>query len=371
MNHKIFAVADIHAGRSMQNAIPAFREDYVKALQSLATAIVNDPALVKYVILAGDVFDSPKVTGSCMEAFKDFLTTILDESESHQTMVLYIQGNHDRQDPNDPSSVPLVEACTPSHLKHLVHHLSAKPVVYGPKHVKISGLDYAAPEQIKEQLRTIEATDILVLHQPMEEFLGFEGSFDLSSEDIPEQVGNVIVGDVHVACMETLGNGGHLLSPGALHACTIGQIGHGWWDLTTWTFHDIPTRNIVRVNVETLTELTDLVPEIVADLETVNGMLPVIDFKVRKEHEEAVQALKESLDGKVIVLKSSVVHKREAFMHNEQVPESEQRLTLIGALPFVLNVDKEGKVYRLCEECLTGDISLSADAFVREQLKAK
>ena len=361
----IFAVADIHAGRMMQKDVPAFKEDYVKALQELAIEIVADPDPAKYVILAGDVFDAPKVSGSTLEAFKEFLTLILDDDVSNTTQVLYIQGNHDRQDPNDPDAVTLVEACTPNHLKHLVHHLIKEPVPYGPLGIRIAGLDYAAPEIIKEQLKDIKETDILVLHQPMEEFLSFEGSFDLSSEDIPDTVKNVIVGDVHVARLETLGNGGNLLSPGALHACTIDQEGHGWWDLSTWTFNEIPTRKIMRVNVETLEDLNVKVPEIV------NGMLPVISFKILKEHEEAFMNLKSKLEGSAILLKESLVHKKTLFRENEQVGESEQKLTLLGALPFVINVDKEGRVYRLCEECLTCEITLSADAFVREQLNDK
>jgi len=350
----------------MNKSIPDLSMDYSYVLASLEKAIISESCETEEevtLIMAGDIFDTPVCKGAPIQVMGDFITKLTMAG----IRILFIQGNHDRQDPNDPTAIPLVLAVTPKDLRYRVIHLCKDPIdVDG---FLVSGLDYMAPEALKEQLKELPKTDILVLHQAFEEFLPFEGAFDLSSEDIPPQVMNVIVGDIHVAKDIPFGNGCSILSPGSLHRCTSTESAGGYWKYNKveeeWQQRTLPCRDLFK---HRLVDMDDLIAcEASLKVHNYTGLLPVLHLTFPNTMLEQVKAFVEAHKEECIPI---LIKESSAKLSNEApLVKEEGKLTLLEALPYVLNAETERGVYRLCEEVLTGDVSMATDAFIRDGLR--
>lgn len=210
---KIAFAADLHLRENIWVKHPSIRYDTFMAFRTLCLRLRDLTRKGERVILilGGDIFDSPFPSGQCEKAFVDALSLcpLVD--------VFFISGNHDLEKTARPS---------------LWNCRQLTRVPEEVEGVTICGLDYTRnKEKLQEELSNIPACDFLVLHSPFRHLLGFAGKWQLEKDDIPPQVGKVLVGDVHVHNITD-----NIYSPGSLCVNGISEFEseHGFYLFDTY-----------------------------------------------------------------------------------------------------------------------------------------
>jgi DNA repair exonuclease SbcCD nuclease subunit len=323
---------------------PELEGDAYAALESLKQAILKDPTTEKkYLILAGDILDEKKVDAVSLKHFTDFVDDLYDAG----VRVFFIQGNHDL----DAMHVASVQGAT---------SLNEKTVRIDDR--MIHGLDWRPREKLKEDLLKVPDCDVLVLHCSFEHLLGFKDASDLTLEDIPENVKNVFVGDVHTTNVTTLRGTGACVSPGALHPCDITQGGahgcyklpHGKSSARDWEFLPIETRSIFRYSWEDKAETEAFIKLIKDDLKKENGLKPLVEIKYPTSASADVTALREELEDKAFFFsKGSSTGKLLVTEGLESAEETMKSLSWVDALGICVDEKKDKELYDLMHSLLT------------------
>jgi len=265
--------ADLHLRRFMWRSRRDMDGDGFHALASMRDSLIRrwrsspDPDL--HVILGGDIFDEKRVDGATLHAFTSFVDDLYKEGVE----VYFVQGNHDF-DAVEP--LPSVQGAT---------HIHGRSVELDGK--VIYGLDWQCKTDLPLALDSVPACDFLILHQMFEHLVHFEAAADLSLDDIPLHVGNVLVGDVHVRDITSLRGSGVCISPGPLQPCNIEQGGpHGAYILeegaAEWEFVPHATRRIHRFSVqvvEDLEEVCALLKELAGSPAEADGLEPIVEVR--------------------------------------------------------------------------------------------
>jgi hypothetical protein len=362
----IYLAADLHLDKSLRNSMRELELDSLFALRALKDLILQLKAESQdeyhNLILAGDIFNEPKTSGRVFDAFGVFCSDLW----KNNVKTWFIQGNHDRQPTYSKDAVPLASACGA---------LNLHDVLMPMDDLQVLGFDYASPEQIKERISKCAACDLLVLHQPFEAVLGFDGAWDLNFEHIPERVRNVCAGDVHQTVkIKMPGNQGWFLSPGAMHPCDISQGGdHGIFVRPKngeWEFRSIISRPVYKFEVtpgdlpepeEFLASLPPSAREPIVALTHAPELCDYIERLRTASIGRAVIIAQPSYSGKALATQSAI--KEASSMASEQI-------TLGQALPFILHKQDEPEVYDLVEELLNNpDASSLLERYVKEYLQ--
>ena len=171
----IYVAADLHLRRQTWKSRPDINGDQYNAWAQLCYTVADDPDGV--LVLAGDIFDTPYPTGLDETAFRMGLD-LLGERPCY-----FIPGNHDMEEVPRPSIFGAVQ-------------LQLSPVTL-KNGFKISGIPFTrSTNTLHEHLATIDPVDMLVMHTGFRHLLGFEETWQVSAEDIPEHVGMVMAGHV-------------------------------------------------------------------------------------------------------------------------------------------------------------------------------
>jgi DNA repair exonuclease SbcCD nuclease subunit len=322
----IYVSADEHLCRLVWRSRKDLEGDSFVALKAFGTAVIEDDVPAgegKMVLLAGDIFDAKKVDGPTLEAFCDFV----DELYKHNIPVYFVQGNHEF---NEKS--PIAETCGAISLQD-------NPITFDDRVIK--GLDFLHREKLLEALKTIGACDILVLHCAMEHLVGYVGACDLKLEEIPQDVQNVVVGDIHVTHRQRIPGRGYCISPGPLHPCNITQGGpKGFFKLPKgsgeWEFCEIHSRAILRLEVESELDWNNAKAAIAA-ISDPKGTKPIVDIKYAAEISELVEEWLSANAGKTAVVFDSMIPEKVEL----DIPEEAQKqdLTLEKVMPYVITAD--------------------------------
>jgi DNA repair exonuclease SbcCD nuclease subunit len=289
------------------------------------------------LLLAGDIFDTRKVNGACLQAFK----SLVDKLAAVGVRVLTIQGNHDM------GAVPIPEV-------HGAERLTTFATVYDNR--KIVGLDWLPREELKAALEEIgksgDKIDILVLHCAFEHLLGFAGSFDISMSDIPANVKHVVVGDVHTVSAQKLPNSdGYCVSPGATHPCKLSEGGeHGYYKIPflseEWEFVPIPSRQVIRVGLQDESDIADWGQMLAKYSDVAEDLKPLMEIKFETKDRELVDKFIESHKGQAIFFDNGyVASKMRTAGAVERAKESMTALTLRTALNSVVPEESEDFVF--------------------------
>ena len=373
----IFACADLHLGKSLCKGISSLAGDSFHALLSLRDAILDVKTdEEKHLLVAGDIYDLSRVDGATIKAVGDFCSDLT----SNGVKIYFIEGNHDRQDPNNPQSIPLMLANASQEARLHMFHLNLQGTYIDGLSVK--GQSYTPPEQLKAVIKNVQA-DILVLHQAFEEMLPFEGKFDLSFEDIPPTVKNVVCGDIHVATNKELvaGSNRWFVSPGSLHPCAIDQRkGHGFWTFNkptnTWGFTELQDqRMIFDLEITETTERgSDELKKIIDHLlliGTTANRKSVLALSYTRCKAELFRELCAILERWFIILDyptaSGKMMDMSAMSMNILQPDL---LTLDKALPYACNAEKNPEAYKLLEDLLVpgSDVNSILEGFVNSRI---
>lgn len=204
------------------------------------------------IILGGDTFDSTYPSGQCEKAFKEALNCL-----KGKVQVYFIEGNHDKED----VPRPLLWGCT---------QLTESPIDIGG--VTVCGINFTRnKELLQTTLANLSPCDYLVLHSPFKHLLGFAGKWQLEYTDIPDYIGKVLVGDIHVRSVYK-----NIYSPGSLSVNGVSEFGaeHGFFVFdtvkNTEDYVPISTRPFATMNW----------PFTRADLSKIDitGALPVVNI---------------------------------------------------------------------------------------------
>jgi DNA repair exonuclease SbcCD nuclease subunit len=345
----IYAAADLHLTELVWKSRRELFGDSFKALDRLATSIIADElptGETKHVILAGDVLDTQKISGHTLQAF----TTFVDRLYEHSIPVYYIIGNHDVT----TLSALGIQGAIPLHQK--ITEMDGR---------KIYGLDWMPREHLKEAVQTVPECDILVLHCMFEHMINFEASCDLSLEEIPPTVKNIIVGDIHITKKVDFRKHGVCISPGALHPCNISQGGaHGFYKLAQgsaeWVFQAIPTRNIHRYALETSEELSQALEELNTIEVRSEELKDLVEITYKTDLNAEVDKMLEALKSKFIFFRNpNSTGKMLSSEDLKKVQLDLESISPIEGLSTFVSQEEEPEVYALLSNILSSATSAS------------
>lgn len=184
--------ADLHAAHRIWIDRCAVTGDSGLAVGQLRD-LAAGPDRPEAIVLGGDVTDAAETDGYVLDLLRGFMETC----RTAGIPVYHITGNHDPA--IDGRSI--MEALGSQ-------HIGGRTVAIGA--LRVHGLDYLAPDRIRQALADVPPCDYLVMHQSCKHLLGY-GTGVLTDDDIPAHVGAVLVGHVH-----TQDSRGRIHSPGSM-----------------------------------------------------------------------------------------------------------------------------------------------------------
>lgn len=190
---KIGIISDLHLGKRNYGIIELENDFYTQYHKNIQELIKNK---VNTVIIAGDIFDTPKPSALAISQFQEGIRQLNQKNIN----VLNIIGNHTML--QTPHHIPADELFT----NEFDYQLLNENNKYTQDDIAIVGLPYhnnnKLPE-LKEKIHKLAKEiknyrlKILVLHQEFQEYCGFSGA-KLSIHDIPVQEFDIIIcGHIH------------------------------------------------------------------------------------------------------------------------------------------------------------------------------
>lgn len=223
------------------------------------------------IFAAGDLIDrkSNEAMVTC------YLREAMNFCEELASQFVFIQGQHELQTYPKPTWIKAVSDW-PTHLHDEEYRFEAG---------EMGGYDWMGGAHVEEQLECVaEETNILMMHQVVEEFLGGVTKTELSWEMIPPQVEMLIVGDFHQihGRLDRQNSGGKplvVLSPGSTAMQSISEPEHKKFfvlcdDRSTISI-DIPSRGVLR-------------PPVLHTEEDVDGFVEAVAVQVEKAMELSI-----------------------------------------------------------------------------------
>lgn len=190
---KIGIISDLHLGKRNYGIIELENDFYTQYHKNIQELIKNK---VNTVIIAGDIFDTPKPSALAISQFQEGIRQLNQKNIN----VLNIIGNHTML--QTPHHVPADELFT----NEFDYQLLNENNKYIQDDIAIVGLPYHNNNKLSELKEKIHKLakeiknyrlKILVLHQEFQEYCGFSGA-KLSIHDIPvEEFDIIICGHIH------------------------------------------------------------------------------------------------------------------------------------------------------------------------------
>lgn len=366
-------ISDSHLGY-VQYGLDRRRLDFERAFESAVDAMLMGFDL-KLIVHTGDLLNSNRPGPDAIECLRRVHRKLIE----NRARMVVISGNHDYTDPPWPT---LLEP-DPDMLGITVQDHQ----VFTYESVRFFCLPYVPVERFKQLVWP--AADILLCHQQIREFIGFESLNALSVTELPIQnYRAILVGDIHKTQIERYQN------EGLEHAVPVGYIGSMelcsesepsvkyWAEVDVGddkgpiqiTKYEIPTRLVVRVSLKK--------PE---DLD------PAVEM-VRRAYEQAVEHLDDTREPIVFVeypsTMTDVMDRFKKTFNPDQfilrfksrlvlgaptsvpLPPQEQELTPVDILRSKLAL--RGDLLPVAEQLINKDVdaNAAADQFIEARLRA-
>ena len=295
-NSKVVFAADLHLAPRIWVGRGSIAGDAVEAMGWLEQLVIDEEA---DLVLGGDVVDRNDVDASTLALLKGFM----DKMVSKDVDVWHITGQHDKG--RDGSTVAGVLGS---------HNLDQTCAELGG--MVWSGLSWRAGRKATlDALAEVPESDALAVHAAFRHLLGFDGAWQLEGADIPDYIGMVCAGDIHVHDDRVVGMT-RVLSPGSLYPRSSDEFseGHGVWLFEDgeprWIEH--PCRGYATADLRGLTSSKAVeavkeaaegvgsgcpLPQVVAAIVDPGMEAPVVDGVVVVETRGKLEATEASAEG--------------------------------------------------------------------------
>lgn len=202
---KVLVTSDLHLSEKIWSSFPILGDSYFSWHQIVQLAIEND---CEAIILAGDILDKQKNVSASVY---NLISGLRKLSEAGIT-IYFNQGQHEYQ------TIPWME------LHEKCIHLDGKQVYSLGDH-KLSGIDYSPSSDLMAffSSQVARQSDILVMHQVWEDFMGTICASQAKFFDLPANVQLLITGDLHKNIIEPSGDYLTVISPGSTHLRSISE----------------------------------------------------------------------------------------------------------------------------------------------------
>lgn len=206
-------VADLHLGYRQYGFVQR-EEDYYAALDQIANIAIDNSV---DVVIAGDIFDTPKPPARAVRKMKEFV----DRLGAHGLNVWGIEGNHDLTGTNSwlhvcnikPLDIPEEHAC-----------------YVGTHGIRTIGINYTRADTFKQKIQDLidsgEKADVLVTHTAFVEMNGDYAS-EFSTEELApllKELGVKYVANGHIHMWsKVISDGVTFCQPGSLEVKAINE----------------------------------------------------------------------------------------------------------------------------------------------------
>jgi len=310
---------------------------------------------VEAVVLGGDLFHKNEIDGWSLEEAMIFCGRLRE----HGIAMYAIEGNHDRS--------PKVSFC---HALGMIDlgRVESPVEISG---ITVMGLPPMSATKIQRAVAEVPPCQMLVLHSAFQHLLGFEGSYQLKSEDIPAHIKSVFVGDVHVHSHIVSPEGVHIWSSGSTYPQRLSELEqeHGVFVVSgpeTALFVPLRSRLFSYVDwraeegAAALRERLEHVVKLGKD----DKLTPVA--LVRSGNRVPLEA-SEGL--RVITIQ---LLPQEVASEEEPLPEfGDDDATLLGCLPEVLNPEENPEEHSLAAALLASPATAAEQVqeFIKERME--
>ena len=315
----IYVAADLHLRECTWKSRKDINGDQYYAWAQLCKAVSDDPE--GDLLLAGDIFDTPYPTGQTEMMFAKGMNMLKSKGRN----CWFIPGNHDNEQVPRPclfGAIPLTAG--------IRSHIQGRTV---------TGIPFMrSTENLQATIESTPPTDILVMHTGFRHLLGYEDTWQVSEEDIPETVKLVMVGHVH-----RHDEHGKVYSPGslALHRADEISAGHGYFiidpkDLSV-TWKEVCTRQYLSINVRKEID-RDLLDSLVDDG---NWKKPVVLLNYCNEDTAVAEAIQDLYKDKLLFMCNACASETIRALDEQQDEQLDLNSVVSGYLSANLTEEQQ------------------------------
>lgn len=316
----LYLTADLHLVPRVWKHRAVLAGDAFRAWYLMVDAIIEDGAEEKTLILAGDTLDFRMIEGATTKALEEGIGRLFEAGIG----VAFVDGNHDGQAVNHLEAL----GCIP---------LGGKSMdIQG---LKVFGLDYLPREDLLKAFETVPDCDLLVMHGAGQHLLGFEGAYDYTLDELPEQAANILVGDIHTTDVTTTAVKTRVISPGSLHPCNITEGGeHGFFKMDPKTqdleFVTVRTRQIHRLSAWDEEEFETGVKAFLSDLPEVEPEYrPIVEVTYNVALSGLVLGTSKAFEDKAVFFHDERIELDDVVMSERPVYKQTGMLDALESLP--------------------------------------
>jgi DNA repair protein SbcD/Mre11 len=320
---RIAHLADTHLGYKQYN-LDEREKDIYDALEEISNKILEER--VDIVVHSGDLFDSPRPTPQAYRAFKNFLKKLDGKAK-----IFSVLGDHDR--PKSRGIAPHILFEDQMHILGVGGCVQQQQLNIDGSEVVIAGLSnltrsyrVVLVEELKKiaNLKLEGKISILLLHEGIDKFLPFEGSFEVYMDELPKNFNYLAMGHLHTRIRASFGKG-ELAYPGSTEVLRRDEIvswqknGKGFY-VVDFEHDDVKVRNVnidgIRPQIEARlnyarfdSELESLVKQV--ESKEKQPIIHVLVGGKNIDRQNVHQTLTSALTGRVLTFRQEIVEENE------------------------------------------------------------
>lgn len=360
---RILHTADWHYGMR-HYGLPQREADMYKAGDFVVKRAIE--LKVDAVVLAGDIFDTPKPSAFTVQVLADQVRRLHDAGIE----VLGIDGNHDMVDGN------WLKVC------NVTPVTSDRPIVI--KGISFLGINSMRPSVFKQRLETIctdqfAPVDVLIIHQAVAEMAGFMTQ-DLTALEIATTLNKrklgiklVLMGDIHNYAEMVVG-GIRFIYSGSIETTAVNDVPTKTFSLIDiepgkvpiTSYEPIPIRPIYQLQLSTEADLDNLV----RDMEKYKDGLVIISHEWKdRELGKRAEALLEGKPflyrlrpaAKLVTENLAVQLNRDSFERKNSLVQLKEAITAF--------FDEKSEQYELITQMLNAPATV--EGIVKQYMASK
>jgi DNA repair exonuclease SbcCD nuclease subunit len=318
---KAIITADVHLGYR-QYGLKEREEDFEKSFEYIVNYAI-DGEDIDAIYVAGDFLNSKRPSSRTMM----YLLKLHRKLIEGKVTCYIMDGNHD--------------ACKPSWVELVQEYSSAEyPNEEGGFHSLNSGTSalcgytvsvcpYFEANKVLEWAKTAKPSEVLLLHLPVQQFIGYPSDTALDIDKFPvDKFKYIFIGDTHVNKVLHLIKDNHtctVISPGSTELNSTGEQSDKYFyevsatDESTLVHEKIPcrTRKVVTIDVKTDEDLD----KAIADIKAAEDENPIVMGKFDANVDNVMTRIKQTVntDKVILQLKGTVAKTAANFEGTKQV----------------------------------------------------